>query len=111
MNQLEWISIKDRLPLTSETVLVTDGIQVTTANYFGKHTEDTAKDYHVEVGTPYWANRQWCLWPSGGWIKLDSDITHWLPLWVLSSTAPDKANQEGVVQIQIGGNGNKQSID
>ncbi len=53
---MEWISVKERLPETSQKVLVTDGEDLDIMRYFGEYK-----------GSPDWDH---------GTL----DVTHWMPI-------------------------------
>lgn len=80
MNTLNWISVEQQLPKTSDQVLVTDGRQIAIANYFGLQTEDKCDAPHL-VGKPWWANQHVQL--IGRHIN---EITHWMPMSAIADT-------------------------
>ena len=57
--QMEWISIKERYPETSDIVLVSDGEEVAPMRYFGQYkgSDDWSSYFHNVL-----------------------DVTHWMPL-------------------------------
>src|SRR5690606_30090438 len=61
----QWISVKERLPLTDEYVLITDGIEVWVGNY---------------ERSGYRGRSQWGQAFIGCSMVDDTEITHWQPL-------------------------------
>ena len=56
----DWISVKEQMPKTFHTVLLTDGIDVGAGEYRGT----------TNLGFPYWS----------GSLGECVNITHWMPL-------------------------------
>jgi hypothetical protein len=83
ITHFEWIAVSERLPNNSRKVLITDGKQISTANYFAK-TYNPSKNEH---GGPIWANQHDIM---TGWVD---EPTHWAELDSLLPTIPHKEGQ------------------
>jgi hypothetical protein len=65
---MEWISVKDKLPEIDESVLVTDGTEVTTGGYgHAVYRRQNKKCWYMD-------NKDWDGMPA------KRDITHWMPI-------------------------------
>ena len=72
LNKGWWTHVDNELPPNSEAVLITDGSQLATANFF-------AECFNSRTGTTFynsWGNSRMVV---GSHIK-ESSITHWMPM-------------------------------
>jgi hypothetical protein len=62
---MNWISVKVRLPINTDTVLITDGKEMTIGTY----------DADIDPRYGRWNNLD-----ESEWATVDERITHWMPM-------------------------------